>query len=109
MLNTIFYWCFISISISNNFVLIRKNAHSRYREGEPILHVKEIVDSPIYLRRGTNAALKHILKDKVKAQNAHLGQIDEVRNDIYRASKKNFATTRKTSDVLRYYDSQIKM
>ena len=97
--------------ISNNFILIRKNAHSRYREGDPILHVKEIVDSPIYLRRGANAALKHIhtLKDKVAAQNAHLGQIDEVRNDIYRASKKNFATTRKTSDVLRYYDSQIKM
>ena len=105
------YRHFISVKISNNFILIRKNAHSRYREGDPILHVKEIVDSPIYLRRGANAALKHIhtLKDKVAAQNAHLGQIDEVRNDIYRASKKNFATTRKTSDVLRYYDSQIKM
>ena len=69
------------------------------------------MDSPIYPRRGAHAALKqiHPLIDKVKAQNAHLGQIDEVRNDIYRASKKNFAMTRKTSDVLRYYDSQIKM
>ena len=53
------------------------------------------MDSPIYPRRGAHAALKqiHPLIDKVKAQNAHLGQIDEVRNDIYRASKKNFATT----------------
>ena len=90
---------------------IRKNSNSRYREGEPILHVKEIVEGPIYPRRPHVAAVKqiHPQKDKVTAQNAHLEEIDEVRNDIYRASKKNFMTTRKTADVLNYYDSLIKM
>ena len=90
---------------------IRKNAHSRYREGEPILHVKEIVDSPIYVRRENNADLKQInlQKDKITPQNAHMGEIDEVRKGIYKASKKNFITTRKTADVLKYYDSLIKM
>ena len=48
-------------------------------------------------------------KDKTSSQNTYVDELDEVKNDIYRASKKNFMTTRKTADVLRYYDSLIKM
>ena len=89
----------------------RKSKHSRYREGDPILHIKEIVERPIYPKRAVHATLKNTFpqKDKTSSQKAYLDELDEVKNDIYRASKKNFITTRKTADVLRYYDSLIKM
>ena len=86
--------------------LSRHNANSRYREGEPILHVKEIVDSPLYGRR-KNAPTRHIYvkNKKIGSENPHLGDIGDVKHDIFRASKKNFMDSGKDGRDYKYYNS----
>ena len=88
----------------------RHNANSRYREGDPILHVKEIVDSPLYGRR-KNAPIRHIYlrNDKFGSETPHLADIGDVKHDIYRDSKKNFMDRGKgTTGGYKYYDARKK-
>ena len=70
------------------------------------MHVKEIVDSPLYGRR-KNAPIRHIYlrNDKIGSENPHLGDIGDVKQDIYRASKKNFMDSGKGVRDYKYYNS----
>ena len=85
----------------------RHNTNSRYREGEQILHVKEIVDSPIYTRHH-NSPIRHIYdeekKEIVQSQNEYQDDLGIVKNHIYTASRNNLLNSRKHHNAYQYYN-----
>ena len=71
--------------------ILRYNSNSRYYEGDPILHVKEIVDSPIYNRRDKPSLMQsNVYEDESVPEKSNFDDLDDVKGDFYTASKKNF-------------------
>ena len=89
-------------------IIFRYNSNSRYYEGDPILHVKEIVDSPIYNRRDKSSDVQsNVYEDKSVPDNSNFDDLDDVKGDFYTASKKNFIDSQKVHyDYANYHKNR---
>ena len=67
--------------------------------------MKEIVDSSIYDKDNTAPNGQGYASDEIVSEHTHLGDIGDVQNDIYRASKKNYMDSRKTDHGFKYYNN----
>lgn len=68
--------------------------------------MKEIVDSYVYDKDNNAPSTQDYVSDEIVSENTHFGEIGgDVKNNIYRASKKNFMDSRKNDNGYKYYNN----